>query len=135
MRKYIPLLTFIITAFLISGCTIIKLEEEKLQDLEYTIVTEDQQPEVVQMLIQESKEENMKVSYTDQGTSYIVVGYGEQKTSGYSVEVLDVYETENTIYINTNLLGPSSNEEVADSATYPYIVIAIDETEKPIVYD
>ena len=37
----------------------------------------------------------MKLTFADQGMLYIVEGYGEQATSGYSIEVADCFETEN----------------------------------------
>lgn len=117
------------------GCTISKVESEKIQDLEYTIVSEAEQPEEVQELIMTNKESRMTMSYIDQGYEYIIIGYGAQETSGYSVEVLEVYESENALYVCTNLLGPFSGEEVVETPTYPYIVICIVENEKPVVYE
>lgn len=112
-----------------------KVEEEKVQDLEYTIVNQEDQPEEVQLLIADNKTSKMKMSYTDQGLEYIIIGYGAQETSGYSVEVLEVYESENAVYVITNLLGPLSGEDIVELPTYPYIVICIQENQKPIVYE
>lgn len=118
-----------------TGCTVFEIQEEKLQDIEYTIVKEENQPEEVQLLVEDNQDKEMKMSYTDQGVAYIIIGYGAQETSGYSVEVLEVYETENTVQIDTNLMGPLSSENVVEVETYPYIVICIAENEKPIVYE
>ena len=117
------------------GCTITQSRTEKLQDLQYTVVRTEEQPEEIQMLISENKETRMKMSYKDQGQEYIIVGYGQKGTSGYSVEVLEVYETENTVNVDTNLLGPISEEEAVEGTTYPYVVICIEENNKPIVYE
>lgn len=53
-----------------------------------------------------------KITYADKDALYIARGYGEQKTSGYSIEVKECYETENAIYIHTNLIGPSKEEKL-----------------------
>lgn len=120
---------------MICGCSVTKSRTEKVQDLEYSIVRLEEQPEEIQILVEENKDTRMKMSYIDQGQEYIIVGYGEQATSGYSIEVTEVYETENTVNIDTNLLGPASEEEIVEITTYPYVVICIKENEKPVLYD
>ncbi len=135
MKKVSLILCTIMSICLLSGCTVTKIEEEKLRDIEYTIVKEEEQPEEVQVLIADNLEGRMQMSYVDQGMEYIIIGYGIQETSGYSIEVLEMYETENALYVRTNLLGPFSGEEVVEAPTYPYIVIRIEENEKLIVYE
>ncbi len=124
----------VIIVISLYGCTTTK-KIDKIAEIEYCIIKEEDQPIEVQELIEQNKETAMKLSYTDQGKEYVIIGYGRKDTSGYSVEIRELYEAENTIYIDTNLLGPSTNEEIATVATYPYIVIQIAENEKPIVYD
>ncbi len=135
MKKYFLFLVVLLWSYLLCGCTVMKVEEEKVQDLEYSIVNQEDQPEEVQILIADNKANKMKMSYTDQGLEYIIIGYGAQETSGYSVEVLEVYESENAVYVTTNLLGPLSGEEIVELPTYPYVVICIQENQKPIVYE
>ncbi len=135
MRKYHVMLLTVLVVIGLCGCAVTQKKTDKLDDVAYTIVQEENQPEEVRELIEANKTTTMKMSYTDQGKQYSVIGYGTQDTSGYSVEIREIYETENTIYIDTNLLGPDSKEEVAIIATYPYIVIEITESTKPIVYD
>lgn len=119
----------------LGGCTAEKMETEKIREIEYTIVKEEEQSEEIRILIADNYETKMKMSYIDQGMEYIIIGYGEQTTSGYSIEVVEIYETENTVCVDTNLLGPLSGEEIVEVTTYPYIVIAIEENEKPVVYE
>lgn len=136
MGRYIGgMLLLVAVSYILSGCMVTKVEEEKVQDIAYTIVSEEEQPQEVQFLIEENKQGKMKMSYTDQGLEYIIIGYGAQETSGYSIEVLEVYESANAIYVTTNLLGPMSGEDVVELPTYPYVVICIEENEKPIVYE
>lgn len=135
MKKLVLLPFMIMGMYMLCGCTVTKVEEEKLNDLEYTIVKLEEQPEEIQTLIAENQETKMKMSYTDQGKEYIIIGYGAQMTSGYSVVVLEVYESENAIYVKTNLLGPIGDENIVETTTYPYIVICIEENEKPIIFE
>lgn len=135
MRIVKTMVVVIFVTILIVGCTVFKIEEEKLQDLPYAIVKEEDCPEEVQILIADNLVNEMKMSFVDQGIEYIIIGYGEQETSGYSVEVLAVYETANLIKVETNLIGPMNGETIVEVSTYPYIVISIDENQKPVVYE
>ena len=84
---------------------------------------------------QYKKSEPFQMSYADQGSLYIARGYGKQPTSGYSVTVTRLYETENSICISTDLLGPEKGEETKEAATYPYVVVRLDYVEKDIIFD
>jgi len=117
------------------GCSTKENSLEKLKDLEFTVVDEEDIPEEMKSQIDENKGKLLKTTYADKGALYICEGYGEQPTSGYSIEVTDCYETKNAIYIHTNLLGPDTDEEVVDQPTYPYIVIKMEYNEKNVVFD
>jgi len=118
-----------------AGCSVQESNLEKLKDLDFTVVDEDNIPEEMAAEIEERKEKPFKTTYADKGALYICEGYGAQGSSGYSIEVTDVYETQNAIYIHTNLLGPAGEEEVVDQITYPYVVIKIEYNEKNVVFD
>ncbi|MGN0331972.1 MAG: protease complex subunit PrcB family protein, partial [Lachnospiraceae bacterium] len=87
----------LLIAVLASGCTIRKEDTEKLRDIDFTVVESEDVPEELRDIIQEKQENETKLFYADEGYLYVVRGYGKQDTSGYSVEVRDCYETENTI--------------------------------------
>ena len=57
-------------------------------------------------MIEEEKAEPFRMTYTDQGKLFIAEGYGAQLTTGYSVQVTELYEPEEEIRIHTNLMGP-----------------------------
>ena len=76
--------------------------------------------------IEEQKEEAMKLTYLEDEYLYIVKGYGMQDTGGYSISVKELYLTENAIYFLTDFHGPKKGEVVADSPSYPYIVIKLE---------
>lgn len=54
---------------------------------------------------------------------YIAIGYGEQSGGGYSISVNEFYETEESVIIDTTLIGPGKAENVTNTPTRPYIVV------------
>ena len=63
------------------------------------------------------------------------MGYGTRPTSGYSIKVKALYETENAVYIQTELLGPSKEEKITEKQTYPYVVVKMEWIDKNIVFE
>lgn len=120
---------------MLPGCVTRGQNTQKLRDLEFTVLDKDTVPEEFKLLIEENKTAPFKLTYTDQGQLYIAEGYGAQPTTGYSVEVTDLYETEDAVCINTNLLGPEKGEETKDIATFPYVVIQLEYIEKDVLFD
>ena len=130
------LLLFITGVFLFtSGCVSRIQKTRKLRDLDYTIVDKDMVPQELQLLIEENKSMPFKLTYMDQGKLYIAEGYGVQLTTGYSVEVVGLYETEDAVYIHTNLLGPEKEEQIKECSTFPYIVVQLAAVEKQVMFD
>ncbi len=88
-------------------------------------MSEDAIPEEMQKVIQEKHPNPFKITYSDNGFLYIGIGYGEQPAGGFGITVNDLYLTENAIYFDTTLLGPSPDSETpaSDTASYPYLVI------------
>ncbi len=123
----------IILIFL-SGCSIQKNETEKLRDLEYTIAADKELPEELKEIVEEKKKESFKLTYESEGSLYLCVGYGEQATGGYSIAVNELYLSENAIYFDTSLIGPDSSETVAETASYPYLVVKTEYLDKPVVF-
>ena len=60
---------------------------------------------------------------------YIAIGYGEQPSGGYSISVNEFYETEESLFIDTTLIGPGKAENVTNTPTRPYIVIKTENIE------
>lgn len=123
------------TVFLNTGCVSRPQKTRKLRDLEYVIVDKDLIPPELQLLIEENKSMPFKLTYSDQGKLYIAEGYGAQPTTGYSVEVNGLYETEDAIYIHTNLLGPGKEEEIKEISTFPYVAVQLEALEKKVMFD
>lgn len=111
------------TSLFLGGCKAEDTGGKKIKDLEFTVVEDADVPEPLMKMINEKKKEPFKLSYSDVENLYIVVGYGEQPTGGYSITVNAVYLTDNAIVVDTDLVGPGENEQVTNALTYPYVVI------------
>jgi hypothetical protein len=127
-------LLLLLLLVLLSGCQTKQDSQTKIQDLEYTLVPEEELPDELSRLIEEKKVNPFKLSYTAEGKLYIVVGYGSQETGGYSVTVNEVYLTQDAIVVDCDLLGPEDGEKVSAAVSYPYIVICMEEREESILF-
>ena len=117
---------------LMAGCGLEEDEKEKINDIEFTVVPNENIPQKLQSLIENKKKEEFVVSYGDKENLYIAIGYGEQPTGGYSIQVKELYETKNNIYIDTEFVGPSKTEDISQSNSYPYIVVQMEYIDKQI---
>ena len=99
----------------ISGCKISKDDGKKVRDLEFTVVGEVDIPAELKQIITEKLSQPFKLTFSDEQNLYIVVGYGSQSTGGYSIAVKELYLTDNSIVIDTELLGPEKGENPAPS--------------------
>ena len=132
MRKWCLI---ILAVLLLVGCGVETQDEERLQDLDFTVMDLEKVPEELRNVLEEKKSKSFKVTYEDEGYLYICVGYGEQKTSGYSISVKDLYLTKNAIYVDTELVGPGSQEQTAEAVTCPYIVLKLEYLDKSVVLE
>ena len=135
MKKIILSILGVLIVCVLSACSIEKMSTEKLRDIEFTVLDEEQIPEEMETMISDKRETPFKYSYADEGELYIAVGYGEQPTSGYSIEVKELYETKNAVYIHTNLIGPTKEEKIVERKTFPYIVIKMEYVDKNVVFE
>ena len=124
------MITVLVTLF---GCGIEKTDGNRLQDLEYEII-EDEIPKELAEKIEEKKSADFKLTYENDKYLYIVRGYGEQETGGYSIQILDLYLTQNAVVLHTNLKGPSKDEVKNAAPSYPYIVIRIEHTDINVIF-
>ena len=126
MKKICLLVIVSIMAAMLSACGGETEKEEDRNNLEFTVVSEDRLPDELKEILDQKKESAFKLTYADEGYLYICVGYGKQESGGYSVTVNELYETDNAIYVNTNLLGPKAGSSPGTSPSYPYIVLKIE---------
>ena len=128
------LFLFVLGCIAFSGCSAGAKDKEKMKDLEYTVVGENDVPQELKDLILEKKKEPFKLTYADGQDMYIVIGAGAQKSGGYSIVVKELYLTENSIVYKTELLGPEKDEAKGSEESYPVLVVKTAFCEEPVVF-
>lgn len=118
-----------------GGCGMVRDNTEKLNNIDYTVLSPEEFPQELLETIDEKKAKTFRVTYSDGGYLYICVGYGQQPTGGYSICVDELYETANGIYIDTTLKGPQTGEDISQAASYPYIVVKIEDIGKSVIFN
>ena len=135
MKKIVFILATVLLGCLLSGCSIVDTSGEKENQLEYTIVGEKELPEELLTMINEKKTAEFKMTYADKENLYIVRGYGEQPTGAYSIQVNGVTLSDNGIHVDTNLIGPETEEEKGTEPSYPFIVLKTAYMDKTVMYN
>lgn len=133
MKPWKMLVILVVLAGILSGCSMLNMEKVKLRDLEFVVLSEDVLPAELKTIIDERKHEEFKLTYADADALYICVGYGQQKTGGFSITVDELYLTETAIYVETTLLGPDGSEKPSKAPSYPYIVIKTEAVEETVI--
>ena len=109
------LLCVLLLALLPAGCQFIRIPEE------------------ISELMEQKKKNVFQMTYQVGDIRYLMKGYGEQLTGGYSIQVEEVSESENAVFCKTRLIGPEK-ADAGSEPSYPCIVLKIRETEKPIEF-
>lgn len=117
-----------------TGCRGGGEEKDKVQDLEFTVVGENEVPQALSELIGKKREKPFKLTYADGQDMYIVIGEGPQTGGGYSVVVKELYLTDNSVVIRTELLGPEKGEASGTDASYPVLIVKTAFMEEPVVF-
>ncbi len=134
-KKIKALILTAVWGLALCGCSIEETNGTKLSDLEYAIVEEADLPEELKAQIEEKKAADFKMTYESGGELYIVRGYGEQATGGYSICVRELYLTSNAILFRTELIGPRKGESARQSPSYPYIAVKTDYREEHVIFE
>lgn len=126
---------FVLLIFILSmsACSV-KEKDTKLEGLEYTIKEFSDLPEGLVAILKERQSEEFKLTYEEDGQLYLCIGYGEQKTTGYTIEVNELYLSENAIYFQTSLIGPQKDERVEEEPSYPCLIVQMEYMDKPVIF-
>lgn len=125
----------VLGASTVQGCSFrVVSQEQERENVAFVIVSEECIPKELGELIEQKKGSEIKLTYADGEDRYIIVGYGEQKTGGYSIYIKDVYKTSNALYVDTCLLGPKKGETRKEVPSYPVIVLRVSEMGLPVVF-
>lgn len=128
------LAVFILGIISFTGCNGDEGVKEKGKDLEFTVVGENEIPPALGELITKKREKSFKLTYADGQDMFIVIGEGPQKGGGYSVAVKELYLTENSIVIRTELIGPEKGEAAGTDLSYPVLIVKTEFVDKPVVF-
>ncbi len=129
------LLASLLMLVLLTACGGGKVSKQQETPLDYTVVPRSDVPETLLNTLNEKKSESMTMTYGEGEYLYIIVGYGVMPTGGYSISVERLVETEDEIFIKTNLRGPAAGEAVNKAESYPYIVVKTEYTDKKVVFE
>ena len=133
MKRSVFLLIAVITAFLLSGCRFVRIEEEERKPVAYTVVEKSDIPEELSRIMEEKKEKEFQLSYETGEDLYLAKGYGRQMSGGYSIQVEELGESGNGLFFVTRLLGPEDLKE-AGVPSYHCIVIKTSRQKKPVTF-
>ena len=134
MRIKILLTALILwTACFFCGCRIIRIEEEERRPLEYQVISQDQIPGEILNLVEEKKTKEFQMTYQVGEDLYLIRGFGQQMSGGYSVQVEEVSRSSNGIFFKTKLLAPSG-EEQGGEPSYPFVAVKIKYRKEPVQF-
>ena len=134
MKKIYGIL-FFLGMIILCGCEVKVIEKQgEKRELPFVILGKEVIPEELKKLIEEKKEEEIKLTYVDEEGRYIIIGYGKQNTGGYSIYIKELYATESAIYVDTSLAAPKEDGKADRAPSYPVIVIEISEMSLPVVF-
>ena len=114
-------------AVFLTGCELIRIEEGERTPVEYAIVKQEELPDEAVEFIEQRKKKEFQMIYLVGDVLYLLKGYGEQMTGGYSIQVEEVSESENGV------IGPSEGNQGGEPS-YPCIVLKIKKTGKPVQF-
>lgn len=133
-RKCFVLISLFLLLLGLTACGFEKNNTTKIRDLEYTVLEDEEVPEELMSLIEEQKAGEFKLTFTCEGYLYIARGFGMQDTGGYSIQMTALYLTENAIYFDADLLGPTKEEAIGE-VSYPYIVVKTEAMDESVVFE
>lgn len=133
MKKAVYLLAALVLAAVLSGCGLVRIEEEERKPVDYTVVERQDIPAALDEIMNEKKEKEFQLSYETGDALYLAKGYGRQMSGGYSIQVEELGASSNGIFFVTRLIGPKDLNE-AGVPSYPCIVIKTEPQKKPVVF-
>ena len=136
MKKTAAVLGLILWSLLFLGeCRFIKIEEEPRKPLEYSIVKQENLPAELTALIEEKKGKEFQMTYQSEKELFLIKGYGQQMSGGYSIQVEELGVTSQAIFFKTKLIGPSDTKITLSPPSYPYIVVKMAYRKEPVIFE
>lgn len=127
MRRWLFfLLFFCLLLPEMAGCRIVDVSEGEIREVDYTVPGDDSLPEEVKKVLEAQGEEPFSLAYESGGFLYLMKGYGQQKSGGYSIRVERLYTSGQVIHVKTELIGPATREEQKGDGSCPVIVLKLE---------
>lgn len=117
----------------LCGCSVIRIEEDKRSPVEYTVVQPEELPKEAAEMIERKKAKEFQMTYQAGEDFYLIKGYGQQLTGGFSIRAEEVSQSGNAVFFKTKLIGPEEKNPGAEPS-YPYIAVRIKYMEKPVQF-
>ena len=118
----------------LGGCSFSSFTDGEGRELDFTVVSRSELPEVEAVLSQQMGTAFQTACQYEEYL-YLICGYPTQKTSGYSVQVKKLTATDEAIYFQSELLGPSGEETVAEEETAPWLVVKTEYLDLPVIFE
>ncbi|MCD7745152.1 MAG: protease complex subunit PrcB family protein [Lachnospiraceae bacterium] len=122
-----------LAVFAISGCE--KTKEGEPSEVDFAVVTPEDIPQELLTIIEENKEKEMRLTWTDGEEMYLIRGDGKQATGGYSIGIAECTEDEDCLWFDTRLIGPQDEEALSKEPSWPYLVVKIAATQKEVIIE
>ncbi len=126
---------------LMCGCSVKNVAREKIKDIEFTVMREEDIPKELKSTIDAKLDKGFMLTYQDEEYLYIAKGYGQMEGGSYCITVEDMYLTKNTVCVQFMIRGSKDNESVSTDesqasieVTTPYIVIKCENPNKPVIF-
>lgn len=121
--------------FFLTGCRFIRIEEEPRTPLEYSIVKPEELPAELEALILEKRAKEFQLTYQSEKEMFLIKGYGQQMSGGYSIQVEELGVTSEAIFFRTKLIGPSDEKIQLSPPSYPYIAVKMAYRKEPVIFE
>lgn len=92
-------------------------------DLESSLKDE---PQEIKEWIKEKAQEEYSGFKAIENSTYVLVSMGQRNTGGYKVNLTDIKETEEKLFINAEYTHPAPKQFVSQVLTYPVLLVKID---------
>lgn len=132
LRKIRGWLLALAAALCLCGCSREGQEQGGRREIDFTVVEQEKLPQELRQIIEKNKKDEIRMTYVDEGELYLVRGYGEQKTGGYNISVVECTEDEAGIYLDTRLTGPSNQDNLSKDPSYPCLVVKMEARDKNV---
>lgn len=133
MKKTLIACLCLILFFSVTACGVKEENTEKVCDMDFTVLRQEEIPDELATIIDQKKAEPFHLTYEDEAL-YIAIGYGEKDSGGYSIEVEDLYLGKTAVCFDTKLIGPKKSDKTENVKSYPYIVVKTEYREERVIF-